>query len=194
MEPTFFAVPADLNAWLEEHHASESELLVGFYNKASGRPNVTYPESVQEALCFGWIDGIRKNRDESSYTIRFTPRKPRSIWSAVNIRYAQELIRQGRMQPAGLAAFEARDDERSRVYSFEQQNPKLDEASEKRLRANRTAWDFFQSQAPSYQRAASWWVVSAKGEETRQRRLDRLIEDSENGRRIASLVSPTRRK
>lgn len=155
---------------------------------------MTYQESVQEALCFGWIDGVRKNCDESSYTIRFTPRKPRSIWSAVNIRYADELIRQGRMRPAGLAAFEARDDDRSRVYSFEQQSPQLDEASEMRLRANAKAWDFFQSQAPSYHRAASWWVISAKREETRQRRLETLIHDSENGRRIPAFVSPTRRK
>ena len=194
MEPHFFETAAKFREWLEANHATSSELLVGYCNKASGKPSITYSESVDEALCFGWIDGVRKNRDASSYTIRFTPRKARSIWSAVNIRRAEELIQQGRMHPTGLAIFEARDDERSRVYSFEQRDPRLDEASEARFRRNQKAWDFFQSQAPSYRRACNWWVVSAKREETRQRRLAQLIEDSENGRRIAAFVSPTRRK
>ena len=193
MEPVFFASPAELRDWLEGNHDSSGELLVGFHKKGSGKPSVTYQEALDEALCFGWIDGVRKNRDEASYTIRFTPRKARSIWSAVNIDRVKALIEEGRMQPAGLAAFEARDEERARIYSYEQHNPTLDEASEARFRANPRAWDFFQSQAPSYRRAAAWWVVSAKREETRQRRLTALIEDSENGRRIASLGSPTRR-
>src|SRR5947199_7291806 len=161
MKPRFFASPAAWRRWLAAHYERGGELWVGFYKRSTGRRSITWPESVDEALCFGWIDGVRKNRDESSYTIRFTPRKPRSIWSRVNINRAEEIIAQGRMRPAGLAAFEARVEDRSGVYSYEQGGPKLDEPFAARLRANPKAWDFFESQAPSYQRACAWWIESA---------------------------------
>jgi uncharacterized protein YdeI (YjbR/CyaY-like superfamily) len=187
--PTFFATPDDLRAWFEAHHRAESELVVGFYRKGSGRPSITWPESVDQALCFGWIDGVRRSLDEESYTIRFTPRTVRSTWSAVNIKRAQELIDEGLMRPAGLAAFEARGDDRSATYSYEQRHaPVLPPEMERRFRANRQAWTFFGAQPPSYRRTAIYWVTSAKKEETRQRRLATLIEDSAHGRRISQLA------
>jgi uncharacterized protein YdeI (YjbR/CyaY-like superfamily) len=155
---------------------------------------MTWPEAVDEALCFGWIDGVRKSIDETSYAIRFTPRKTRSTWSAVNIRRVQELVAQGRMRPAGLRAFAARTEGRSGTYSYEQQDTVgLGVAYERQFQANSAAWDFFQAQAPSYQKSAMWWVVSARKEETRQRRLTALIDDSAAGRRIASLTPPSAR-
>jgi uncharacterized protein YdeI (YjbR/CyaY-like superfamily) len=194
VEPTFFAVPADFRAWLEENHERESELLVGFYKKATGRPSITWPEAVDEALCFGWIDGIRRSLGDESYTIRFTPRKPRSTWSAVNIERAKELVAKGRMRPAGLAAFEARSDDRSAIYSYEQRHEaRLAPGEEREFRANERAWEFFQGQPPSYRKPALWWVVSAKREETRARRLRTLIDDSASGRRLRRLTPPARR-
>jgi len=190
MKPTFFKSPADFRKWFEKNHAKAQELLVGFYKKGSGKPSITWPESVDQALCFGWIDGIRKSIDDISYTIRFTPRKPRSIWSAINIKRVEELIKLGLMKPAGLEAFQKRNEERSGVYSFEQKNHKLDGAYEKKFRANKKAWTFFQSQPPWYQRTSIWWVMSAKKEETRLKRLATLIDDSAHGRTIA----PLRRK
>jgi uncharacterized protein YdeI (YjbR/CyaY-like superfamily) len=188
VDPTFFATPADFRAWFEEHHAAESELLVGFYKKGSGRPSITWPESVDEALCFGWIDGVRRSLGDEAYTIRFTPRKRRSIWSVVNVRRARELIEEGRMRPAGLAAFEARTEERSGVYSFEQKDQvAFDEAQARRFQADAKAWEFFQAQPPWYRRTATWWVISAKKEETRAKRLATLIEDSAAGRPIRGL-------
>ena len=189
VDPTFFAAPADFRAWLEEHHAAESELLVGFYKKGSGRPSITWPESVDEALCFGWIDGVRRSLGDEAYSIRFTPRKRRSIWSVVNVRRARELIEEGRMRPAGLAAFEARTQERSGVYSFEQKDGvAFDEAQARRFQADAKAWEFFQAQPPWYRRTATWWVISAKKEETRAKRLATLIEDSAAGRTIRELT------
>ncbi len=190
MKATFFATPADFRAWLERHHETAGELLVGFHKKGSGRPSITWPESVDEALCFGWIDGVRRTIDDESYSIRFTPRRSRSTWSAVNIKRVEELTRLGRMHPAGLRAFEARDPERSRIYSFEQRKEaqKLSPEYQAKLEANRKAWTFFQSQAPYYQRTASWWVMSAKKEETRLKRLATLIEDSAKGRRIGVMT------
>jgi uncharacterized protein YdeI (YjbR/CyaY-like superfamily) len=189
MEPTFFPTPADFRAWLEEHHATETELLVGFYKKGSGKPSITWPESVDAALCFGWIDGVRKSIDGESYTIRFTPRKPRSIWSAVNIKRARELQELGLMQPAGLRAFEQRTDDRSAIYSYEQrQAATLDEDQERQFRDNARAWEFFQAQPAGYRRTATHWVVSAKKEETRRSRLATLIECSEQGRTIPPLT------
>ena len=184
MSPTFFATPADFRAWLEQHHEKESELLVGFYKKDSGRPSITWPESVDEALCVGWIDGVRRRIDDVSYSIRFTPRRRGSIWSAVNIRRAEELTKLGRMRPAGLAAFAARDEAKSRVYAFENAPRELPPADEKKFRANRKAWKFFNEQPPGYRRLAIFWVTGAKREETRARRLAQLIEDSANGRRL----------
>ena len=191
MEPRFFATAAELRAWLEAHHADETELLVGYYKKGSGRPSITWPESVDEALCFGWIDGIRRRIDDESYSIRFTPRRARSIWSAVNIKRAGELIAEGRMTPAGLAAFEARSDDRSAIYSYEQRHhAALDDEQERRFRANAAAWEWFQSRPPSWRRTAVYWVTSAKKPETRERRLATLIEDAAAGRMPRALTPP----
>jgi uncharacterized protein YdeI (YjbR/CyaY-like superfamily) len=190
-EPTFFATPADFRAWLEEHHASAAELLVGFHKKGSGRPSITWPEAVDQALCFGWIDGVRRSIDDDSYSIRFTPRMPTSTWSAVNVARVEELARQGLMHPAGLEAFARRSPERTATYSYEQRAAAaLDPEQERRLRADAAAWAFFQAQPPWYRRAATWWVVSAKREETRERRLARLIEDSAAARPIGPLTRP----
>jgi uncharacterized protein YdeI (YjbR/CyaY-like superfamily) len=186
--PTFFATPEAFRAWLEEHHEKKTELLVGFHKRATGKPSITWPESVDEALSFGWIDGVRRSLGEGAYTIRFTPRKPTSIWSAVNVGRVAKLIELGRMRPAGLRAFEARTPERTGVYSFERTAAaKLSASHEKALRANRRAAAFFDAQAPWWRRAATHWVISAKREETRDRRLAQLIEDSAAGRSIAPL-------
>jgi uncharacterized protein YdeI (YjbR/CyaY-like superfamily) len=194
MEPTFFATRAAFRAWLEQHHATADELLVGYYKAGSGKPSLTWPESVEEALCFGWIDGVRKGLDDERYQIRFTPRKPGSTWSVVNVRKAQELIDQGRMRPAGLAAFGARRADHSAVYAYEQVSPAtLDEAYEQELKANAQAWAHLTESAPSYRRAAVHWVMSAKQEETRRRRLQTLIDDSAHGRTVPPLT-PRRRK
>lgn len=187
MKLRFFRDPAELRQWLEANHGTTDELWVGLYKKASGRPSITWPELVDELLCFGWIDGVRKSVDDVSYTIRITPRKPTSIWSDKNTQRVQELIAEGRITSAGLAAFERRDPERAGVYSFEGDTPELGEAYEAQLRANPAAWEFFQSQPPSYRRTATAWVVSAKREATRRRRLATLIEDSQNGLRIGPL-------
>lgn len=188
MQATFFETPANFRRWLKKHHETATELWVGFHKKASGRPSITWPESVDEALCFGWIDGIRKKLDEESYVIRFTPRQPRSTWSAVNTRRVTELIEAGRMQPAGLRAFERRDPARSGVYSFEQrEHAKLSPSQEKQFRAHKTAWAFFQAQPPGYRKIVTFWVTSAKQEATRERRLQLLIRDSAAGRRIGLL-------
>jgi len=190
-EPRFFATPDELRAWFTTNADAEKELLVGFYRKGSGRPSITWPESVDQALCFGWIDGVRRGLDDESYTIRFTPRKPRSNWSAVNIRRVQELTEAGLMRPAGLRAFEARTDDRSAVYSYEQRHEAtFDAEQEKQFRANKQAWKFFQAQAPGYRKLAIFWVVSAKRPETRARRLATLIEDSANERRIGLFGRP----
>jgi uncharacterized protein YdeI (YjbR/CyaY-like superfamily) len=191
MEPIFFSSPPELRKWLEEHHDTTQELWVGFYKKSSGQPSITWPEAVREALCFGWIDGVRKSIDDVSYTNRFTPRKPGSNWSTVNVNHVNELIQLGLMQPSGLKAFQERDQKKSGIYSYERtKDYKLDDAYEQKLQANKKAWEFFQAQALWYQRAATWWVISAKQEETRLKRLARLIEDSEHGRTIPPLTRP----
>jgi uncharacterized protein YdeI (YjbR/CyaY-like superfamily) len=193
MKPRFFAKPADFRRWLERNHDKSAELWVGFYKKGSGKPSITWPEAVDQALCFGWIDGLRKSVDDDSYMIRFTPRTARSTWSAVNIKRAKELIGEGLMQPAGLKAFEARADDRSAIYSYEQRKTaELDSAQTKQFQKNRKAWEFFQAQPPGYRRSAAHWVVSAKQEETRARRLSQLIEDSERGKAIGPLRRPTK--
>jgi uncharacterized protein YdeI (YjbR/CyaY-like superfamily) len=189
MEPTFFETPAELRAWLDRHHESETELWVGFHRKASGRPSITWPEAVDEALCVGWIDGVRKSVDEQSYKIRFTPRKPASNWSSVNIGRVAELTAQGRMRPAGVAAFERRSEARSGIYSYEQRKEaRLDPAQEREFRAHPEAWSFFEAQPQGYRRTATWWVVSAKREATRAKRLATLIDDSASGRRLRHLT------
>jgi uncharacterized protein YdeI (YjbR/CyaY-like superfamily) len=186
-KPTFFETPAQFRRWLKKNHSRESELLVGFWKKETGRPSITWPESVDEALCFGWIDGIRRRIDEESYSIRFTPRRRGSIWSRVNIGRVAELTRAGRMEEAGLRAYEERDPKKSEIYSFEREQAELDPESERMFRANRVAWKFFQSQPPGYRKIVTHWIISAKRAETRARRLQTLIEDSEAGRRIAQL-------
>ncbi len=194
MEPTFFATPADFRAWLEAHHDTEIELLVGFHKKGSGRASITWPESVDQALCFGWIDGVRRRIDDERYSIRFTPRKPRSTWSAVNVRRVGELTKLGLMHPAGVAAFERRSDDRTAIYSYEQRRTaKLDAEQERRFRANSAAWTWFQAQPAGYRRTAAHWVISAKRPETRDRRLEQLIEDSAAGRTIRPLTPPSER-
>lgn len=191
VRPKFFATPPDFRAWLEKHHASKKELLVGFHKKGSGLSSITWPESVDEALCFGWIDGVRRSLGERDYTIRFTPRRATSIWSAVNVARVAELTKLGRMRPAGLSAFAARTPERTGVYSFERlEAAKLTTAQEKKLRANREAAAFFDAQPPGYRKLAIHWVVSAKQEETRERRLRLLIADSAAGLRIGPLRRP----
>ena len=194
MDPIFFETPQELRAWLERNHAQEKELLVGFHKKSTGRPSITWPELVDEILCFGWIDGIRRGIGDERYTIRITPRKATSNWSAVNIKRVAELEKEGRMTPAGRAAFERRSEKRSGIYSYEQRrNAKLDREQERDFKANKDAWAFFQSQAPSYRRTAVYWVTTAKREETRRKRLAQLIEDSASGRRLRHLTPPSRR-
>jgi uncharacterized protein YdeI (YjbR/CyaY-like superfamily) len=189
MKSTFFATPDEFRAWLDEHHADETELWVGYHKKGSGRPSMTWPESVDEALCFGWIDGVRKSVDEESYAIRFTPRRARSIWSAVNIKRVQELTDLGRIHPAGLKVFAERAEERSGVYAYEQRaGAEFGDEFEGQFRANEAAWAFFQAQPAGYRKTATWWVVSAKKDETRRKRLATLIEDSAHGRTIRPLT------
>ena len=193
MDPVFFDSPEAFRNWLAEHHATETEVLVGFHKKATGRAVLTWSDAVDQALCFGWIDGVRRSAGPDAYSIRFTPRKARSIWSAVNIAKMERLLAAGRVAPAGRAAFEARTEDRSRVYSFEQrEEPALPAEYEQLLRADAAAWQFFSAQPPYYRRTATFWVISAKKEDTRRRRLATLIEDSAAGRRIGPLSRPSR--
>ncbi len=195
MRPRFFAAPSEFRAWLEKHHATARELLVGFHKKGSGIPSITWPEAVDEALSFGWVDSVRRSIDDVSYANRFTPRTARSTWSARNIERANELTAQGRMHPAGRKAFEARRDDRSAIYSYEQRGQaKLGRAFERQFGSNTKAWEFFQAQPPGYRTTATYWVVSAKREETRRRRLATLIDDSAHGRTVRPLTSPAKRR
>src|SRR6185503_3412671 len=194
-KPTFFATPAAFRRWLEKHHESASELLVGFHKKGSGKPSITWPESAVEALCYGWIDGIRRRIDDDSYSIRFTPRRPDSIWSKVNFNRMGELTAAGRVHPAGLAAFAKRSADKTGVYSYEhQRRPEvpLAPAYEKQLRKNKAAWQYFEEETPWYRRIATRWIMEAKKEETREKRLRELIELSAAGRRIKG-VAPRRK-
>lgn len=188
MSARFFATAQEFGAWLAEHHTSAPELIVGFYKKGSGKPSLTWPESVAEALCVGWIDGVRRSLDEESYQIRFTPRRAGSIWSSVNIALAESLIAAGRMQPAGLAAYAARQENKSGIYSHEQREAEMPEPYASRLREHAVAWAFFERQAASYKKAVHWWILSAKKEETRAKRLAELIADCEAGRRIPAFT------
>jgi len=193
MKPKFFATFEDFYDWLNRNHQSQKELLVGFYKRGSGKPSITWPESVDAALCFGWIDGVRRSLDEDGYTIRFTPRRPKSVWSLINCKKVAALKKRGLMRPAGLRAFAARSAAQSGVYSFERrQSASLDATQQKALRSNAKAWKFFSAQAPWYQRAVVHWITSAKKPETRARRLATLIEDSASGRRIAPLTRPAK--
>jgi uncharacterized protein YdeI (YjbR/CyaY-like superfamily) len=183
MKAVFFSSPEEFRQWLRAHHADRRELLVGFHKAHTGKPTMTWPESVKEALCYGWIDGVRRSVDGDRYTIRFSPRRPRSVWSAVNVRLAEELIAAGRMQPAGLEAFAGRDRQKSGIYAYEQRKVGLGE-HEKTFRAHPKAWKFFCALPPSYRTPATWWVVSAKQAATRERRLQKLIAACEEERRL----------
>ncbi len=190
MKPRFFPTPAKWRAWLDAHHGTSTEVLVGFYKTSSGKPSITWPESVDEALCFGWIDGKRQSLSDEAYTIRFVPRRPTSIWSAINVAKVKALTAAGKMRPAGVRAFEKRTAAKTAVYSFERTDAAVlppDQAA--RLRANAEANAFFTAQAPWYQRTAIHWVISAKQEATRERRLQTLIADSAAERRIGPLAS-----
>ncbi len=184
MTPTFFRTPADLRKWFRKNHATATELWIGFYKVGSGKPSITWPESVDEALCCGWIDGVRKTVDESSYKIRFSPRRPRSVWSAVNIKRVKVLSDEKRMLPAGLKAFAARLENKSGTYSYEQRPLDLPEPYLSEMKRHKAAWTFFAAQPPSYRKVMTWFVLSAKREETRLQRLEKLIEASATGKRM----------
>lgn len=184
MKPTFFKTPAEFRAWLKKNHKTATELVVGYYKKASGKPTITWQASVDEALCFGWIDGIRRSYGDDAYTNRFTPRRKGSNWSAINIERVAELTKQKRMQPAGLEAFARRSEAKSRVYTYEQQDiPAFEAKLEKLFRANTDAWAFFQTLPPYYRKGETRWVNSAKQQETKLRRLDKVITACANRRR-----------
>jgi uncharacterized protein YdeI (YjbR/CyaY-like superfamily) len=187
----FFKSQTEFRTWLEKNHAKAPELWLGFYKRGSGKVGITFRQALDEALCWGWIDGVRKGIDDLSYSNRFTPRRTKSNWSLVNIERARELRKRGLMTPAGLKAFDKRDEEKARRYSYEQEFPKLDRSYERRFRANKRAWAFFQAQPPGYKRTATWWVMSAKREETRLRRLATVIEDSKNELRLSMLRPPS---
>lgn len=189
-KPRFFKSGADFRRWLEVNHAKVPELWVGFRKKVSGKGGITYPEALDEALCFGWIDGVRRSWDADSFTIRFTPRRAKSVWSQVNLHHFERLKMLRRVAPPGLKAHAERDPKKSGLYSFENLPRRLATADEKQFKANKAAWDFFQAQPPSYQRVAIFWVTSAKREETRARRLAQLIAVSAEGRRL--LTTPQR--
>ena len=191
MKPIFFRTPAAFREWLEKHHARTDELWVGFHKKDSGRASLTWPESVDEAICFGWIDGVRKSLDDSSYTIRFTPRRPGSTWSSANLARAEALAREGRLRPAGLAAWQARQEEKSGVHSHDQRGVDLEEPYQGLLKQNQAAWDFFRAQPPSYRKVVNRWIMSAKRDETRLKRLEKLIACSADGQRLPE-ATPSR--
>jgi uncharacterized protein YdeI (YjbR/CyaY-like superfamily) len=193
-EPIYFESPAAFRAWLEQHHETETEVWVGMWKKATGRQGLNWAQAVDEALCFGWIDGIAKGVDDQSHKQRFTPRKKNSNWSAVNIANVERLRAEGRMTPAGEAAFARRRDDRTAIYSHEQRrNPELEPEQQAQLEADAAAWAYFSARPPGYRRQAIWWVISAKRPETRARRLAKLIEDSAAGRTIAPLTPRTKR-
>ena len=192
-EPIYFESPRELREWFDANHQTAPKLWVGYWKKATGHPTVTWPEAVLEALCVGWIDGVRYSVDEGRSRQRFTPRRKGSNWSAINMASAERLIAEGRMRPAGLAAFEARSPERSAIYSYERRHEaRLSEADEARFRENPAAWSWFEGRPASYRTGATWWVVSAKRPETRERRLASLIEESAAGRMPKALTPPGR--
>ncbi len=184
MLPIFFENAIEFRKWLEKNHKSETELLVGFYKVSTGKPTMTWSESVDQALCFGWIDGVRKSLDKDSYTIRFTPRKTTSIWSVVNIKKIEELTKNNLMQEAGITAFEKRKEEKSKVYSFESEAKELSEPLEKIFKKELNAWTFFNEQAPFYKKAIIHWIVTAKQEKTQLSRLEKVIQASKEQKRI----------
>jgi len=185
MDPVFFETPEDFRNWLEKNYKSKTELLVGFYKVGSGKQSITWPESVDHALCFGWIDGVRRSLGAESYSIRFTPRKPNSIWSAVNIKKMEDLLAKGLVKPEGIAAYEKRTEAKSKIYSHERlEDAILPEERENAFKANAKAWDFFTKQAPSYKKVMLHHITTAKQEKTRQSRFDKLVKASEEGKRV----------
>jgi uncharacterized protein YdeI (YjbR/CyaY-like superfamily) len=188
LKVTFFKSAAECRRWLQQNHNKVTEQWFGFYKKSSGKPGITYAQAVDEALCFGWIDGLKKSVDESSYALRFTPRKPKSIWSVINTKRAEQLIKLGKMKPPGLKAFAARDPKKSGSYSFENPACKLSASCEREFKTHKDAWEFFRTQPPGYQRTATFWVMSAKQEATRLRRLARLISASEKKTRPGTVT------
>jgi uncharacterized protein YdeI (YjbR/CyaY-like superfamily) len=194
MEPIFFKSAREFYDWLEEHHETEAEVYVGYWKKHTGKPSLTWSEAVDQALCFGWIDGRLNRIDDERHMQRFTPRRPNSNWSNVNIDKVAKLTEAGLMRPAGQRAFEARSEARSGVYSFEQRDQaKLTPEFERRLRADAAAWKDWQARPPGYKKTATWWVMSAKREETRARRLEQLIQSSAEGRTVPPLTPPGKR-
>jgi uncharacterized protein YdeI (YjbR/CyaY-like superfamily) len=193
-KPKFFKIPAEFHDWLADHHDSKAELLVGFHKKDSGKKSITYSEALDEALCFGWIDGVRKSLNETSYTIRFTPRKPKSIWSNINVGHVERLKQECRMERAGLAAYALREDKRTGIYAFENRPQELSAEYQKKFAAKKNAWKFFKAQPPYYTKVCSFWVMSAKREETQLRRLNQLIEVSAKKERLGLLQSKKKEK
>jgi len=188
MEPVFFATPDELRAWFDEHHETAPELVVGYYKKVAGKPGVKHSQAVDQALCYGWIDSVGHRIDDERYQVRFTPRRPGSVWSAVNVAKVAELTAQGLIRPAGLRAFEQRRADRVATYSYEQpEGVELDGEQAARLKAVPDAWEWYARQPSSYRKAAAHWVTSAKRADTRQRRLEQLITDSAAGRPVPPL-------
>lgn len=187
----FFRSSSEFREWLDTNHGSVNALIVGFYKRDSGKESITYPQALDEALCFGWIDGVRRRVDALSYSIRFTPRRPKSNWSQVNLRHAERLIKSGRMTPVGLRVYSEWDPKKSGSYSFENHPREFAPADEHKFQADKTAWNYFRKQAPSYQRTSIWWVVSAKRSETRAKRLSKLMDDSAHERRL-DLLTPNK--
>lgn len=183
IKPLFFETSADFRQWLAKNHQKEKELLVGFYKIGTGKPGMTWSESVDQALCYGWIDGVRKSMGDEGYTIRFTPRKPVSIWSLINIKKVEELTKKGLMDPSGIESFKKRSEKKSGVYSHENELKKLDDVYENKFRSNKKAWDFFQAQAPSYKKVLIHLIMTAKQEKTRLNRLEKYIKNCEAGKR-----------
>ena len=184
MQANFFPGASAFRKWLEKNHQNEKEIIVGYYKVATGKPSMTWSESVDQALCFGWIDGIRRSIDGESYCIRFTPRRPGSTWSAVNIAKAEELIRKGLMKPAGLLLYKIRKEEKSELYSYENRPAKLPSQFESKFRANKESWNFFTSQPPSYQKTRIFWIMSARQEATKLARLEKLMAACIQGKRL----------
>lgn len=184
MQATFFATATEFRKWLEKNHKKETELIVGFYKVGSGKASITWSQSVDQALCFGWIDGVRKSIDEESYCIRFTPRRNNSIWSVINIKKVEELTKAGLMKPEGEKAFSFRTEDKSQIYSHEKEPAILDTHYEKQFKQHKKAWDFFSKQTPSYKKVMIHWIMSAKQEKTRQARLEKTIQESEQQKRV----------
>src|ERR1044072_8913333 len=192
MQPKFFTSPEQFRKWLARKHDRAAELLVGFHKKSSGEKSIVYAEALDEALCFGWIDGVRRSFDETSYTIRFTPRKPRSIWSLVNVRHVERLTKEGRMRPAGIEAYARRDPKRTGIYAFENRPREFSPEFEKAFRQNKKAWSFFEKQPPGYKRLMVFRIMEAKKEETRLKRFKELVDLCEQGLRM-DLLQPKKK-